>query len=201
MQRASPPLPPPWDDDHIVQLLVDAVMLQVKKERAKKIEVEIILGFDYAIAQAENKELDLAAVERLVTEAEERGTVAPLLAKVLLHNLSPATLGVVADVIWATSQKRTRGRPPMSDVDRRKTNPLHLAAEDVAVIAPILRTMYPNKKRPDILARSAAVAAEIARRCGWTVSAKSLLRHVTRAHRDRRRVTPRSPRISWPRTS
>lgn len=190
MQRQSPP---PWDDERAVARLVDIVMPHVELARKKKVEAEIVLGLDWSLSplRAKASAGDLAAVAELVRAAAERGDIAPLVETVMLSSLSEETRDLVTDIVWASSEgKPGRGRPRSTRSERRKINPLHDAADDVKVIAPILRAMYPGKKRFDILDRSAAVAVEIAKRSGWVVMKKSLLRHVQRPRHDRRRIYP-----------
>jgi hypothetical protein len=191
MQRQSPP---PWNDDRAVARLADIVMPQVELARQKKgVEAEVVLGLDWALSplRAKASAGNLAAVAELVRAAAERGDIARLVETVMLSSLSEETRDLVTDIVWASSEgKPGRGRPRASRSERRRMNPQHGAADNVAVIVPILRTMYPGKKRDDILDRSAAIAVEIARRSGWIVKKKSLLRHVQRPRGDRRRVYP-----------
>jgi hypothetical protein len=193
MQRQNPP---PWDDERAVARLADIVMPQVEAATEMKAaaQAEIVLGLDWSLSplRAKASAGDLAAVAELVHAAAERGYISSRVETVMLANLSKATRDLVVDIVWASSEgKPGRGRPRMSAAGRRKINPLHDAADNGRAIVPILRQIYPDKRRDDILNRSAAVAAEIARRSGWkTVTKRRVLRHMTRPLWDRRRVHP-----------
>jgi hypothetical protein len=76
------------------------------------------------------------------------------------------------------------GRPPLSIAERRASNPVHRAADEARVIIPILKHHYPRRSQGDILDRAAKIAAE---RNGSRY--KTLLRHLARSARDRRRIT------------
>ena len=55
--------------------------------------------------------------------------------------------------------RRGRGRPPISDEERYRSNPVHAAAEQVPVIKSILRDYYPDQTTTQIRDRALTFAA------------------------------------------
>ena len=104
--------------------------------------------------------------------------------------LSPATREIVAQFLTGERNLKTGrrrgepGRPVQSFEQRRAHNPVHRAADQARVIILILKRHYPNRSRNEIEYRAAKIAAE---RNGSRY--KTLLRHLARSARDRRRIT------------
>jgi hypothetical protein len=71
----------------------------------------------------------------------------------------------------------------MSTDQRLAVNPVHRAADEVPVIAAILKISYPDKPKPVVARRAAEVAAA---RSGARL--ETLLKHLSRSQRDPRRV-------------
>ena len=103
--------------------------------------------------------------------------------------LSHATWAIVCQLLSGERNLKTgrmkgeSGRPKMSGDQRRAINPVHRAADEVPVVAAVLKEAYPDKPEPVIAKRAAEVAAALN---GARV--ETLVKHLSRSQRDPRRV-------------
>jgi hypothetical protein len=106
-----------------------------------------------------------------------------------IKHVSPATWTIVCQFLTGKRNLKTGhmrgepGRAKMSGDQRRAVNPVHRAADEVPVVAAVLKEAYPDKPKPVIAKRAAEVAAG---RNGARV--ETLVKHLSRSQRDPRRV-------------
>jgi hypothetical protein len=109
------------------------------------------------------------------------------LAKSIRETLPPEVWRLIADRLSGRLKVR-RGRPRMTEEERRVLNPIHDAADDLPPIESILREAYPNQNAGQIHDRALHGVAR-----HHEVSQDALENYVRRAKTDHRRPT-RHPR-------
>ena len=93
--------------------------------------------------------------------------------------------GLIGDLYFRAIAPRRprRGRPKMAEMDRRRTNPLHNASDEIDDIFYVLAELYPTKRKNVVMGRAIDIAA------GWhNVDRTLLARHHSRPSGDRRKV-------------
>jgi hypothetical protein len=106
-----------------------------------------------------------------------------------IQYVSPATWAIVCEFLTGERNLKTGrmrgepGKPKMSGDQRRADNPVHRAADEVPIVAAVLKEAYPDKPERMIAMRAAEVAAA---RNGARV--ETLLKHLRRPPGDPRRV-------------
>ena len=165
---------PPWTDEPGVRKLVDDEMDRYENE-------EWMLDTERMDTLLEETEIDLGPLlpsiydsQREAMAAARAGNLTVLADLILIPSWRarlPAEAwelihsGLVGyryvDDEWVAPwpPRRGRGRPPISDEERYRSNPVHAAAEQVPVIKSILRDYYPDQTTPQIRDRALTFAA------------------------------------------
>lgn len=147
-----------------------------------------IEGEEAAVAAALRGDLSLL-VNMLAPYPYPPGADPRELVNSKIKYLSHATWAIVCQFLTGERNLKTGrmkgepGRPRMSGDQRRAINPVHVAADEVPVVAAVLKKAYPDRPEPVIARRAAEVAA---RRNGARV--ETLVKHLSRSQRDPRRV-------------
>jgi hypothetical protein len=102
--------------------------------------------------------------------------------------MEPSTRKLMAEFMTGdrnpqTGRKAGRGRPKMTREERRKINPIHRAADEVAVLRQRLHQLYPMQSAITVRKRAIDLAAK---RTGAAL--ETLRRHLRRPKNDRRRI-------------
>jgi hypothetical protein len=197
--------PPHWNDERAAEKLAESEILsaviEVGGRREAEPEIMVVRGLKQAISRRRNlraaKEFDLAGAESAALDAAERGDIVPLIKLITwlppedMAKLSPEALRLIADLLLVNLPKASklpldRGRPKMTEAERRKASPVHDAADEVPLIIPILARMYPERSRAEVRRRAVEVAA-----IRHGVNFETLLLYVNRPRKDRRRIHSR----------
>jgi hypothetical protein len=171
MQRQSLP---PWDDERAAEKLAESCIVSA--------------GIDHLRRRWRDAEPE----DMVVSEIEVVGT----LKDAILRSRKTAT---EKPPTWAETwtfftsllevheprqqRRRPRGRPKMTEAERRKKYPVHDAADEVPLIVSILSLLYPERRSAEVRRRAVEVAA-----IRHSVSFETLLLHVNRPRKDRRRI-------------
>ena len=202
--------PPPWAINKDVARKLNAIIgpeiEERKSERRSKNTIKVLRGLEVLKDYPTPKKLRMSVlVSKLgstwVHERAMIGHIEPLIEMIrplrsksgklkinpAIAKLSAEMWLLVTNLILSPPQlarrpKRGRGRPKMSEEERRKLNPVHDASEEVPLIVPILKRLYPGRR---LEWRKMAVEIAAERR---GARASTLARHVARARSDKRRV-------------
>jgi hypothetical protein len=189
---------PGFSDKDAAERLADILDAQIEQAKAAKVAADQKIVDEQTITlvddapQKEKLKTNAAMVERdrYAFAAADSGDFEPLIRLVwgttmdMPPNLRKLIIGLFSDHIdW-----RPRGRPQSTEERRRKDYPVHDAADEVALIIPLLREMYPGRKKGEIRDLAVDVAITRVKRRGYKLTGKSLLRHVTLSPKDRRRI-------------
>jgi hypothetical protein len=130
--------------------------------------------------------------EEAAIKAALDGDIAPLAALLLSEDecwMEPSTRQLMAEFMTGARNPKTGkagpGRPKMTPEERRKINPIHRAADEVAVLQHRLHELYPTQKVTSVRERAIDLAVK---RTG--VPSGRLRQHLRRAKNDRRRISP-----------
>jgi hypothetical protein len=157
---------PRWSDERAVELLAESDLVSAEVEEARR-------------RSAEPKVVMVGTFKDALRRAPKTSAKKPGWAE---------TYEFITSILYESiSRRRRRGRPRMSDAERRKASPVHDAADEVAPIIAVLARLYPERAPAEVRRRAIEVAA--ARR---GVDPETLLRYVSRARKDRHRI-PTAP--------
>ena len=204
--------PPSWNDESAVAKLVAAELEELRLEVDRwawtsppweqfPTEPEDLVEMG-KLVERENRWPD--DEEEQACEAALRGDLMPLVnlltpeifedigineVNVKIPYLKPSTWTLVVEFLTGKRNLKTGrlqgepGRPAMDEKTRRKHNPVHDAADEVPVIAAILKRLYPAVARKVVTERAVTIAA-----CRKGANPASLTRHLSRPASDRRRI-------------
>jgi len=194
--------PPRWNDERAAEKLAVLISVGDREQEVENAEpaIMVVRGLKDSIrrpSKTPKKKFDLAGAESSALDAAERGNIVPLIKLITwlppeeMAKLSPEALRLIADLLLvylpkASKLPRGRGRPKMTEAERRKASPVHDAADEVPLIIPTLARMYPERSRAEVRRRAVEVAAI---RRG--VNFETLLLYVNRPRKDRRRIHSR----------
>ena len=140
---------------------------------------------------------DLEPLVALLRDTRSRDGLTPLIRK-LVDEIFPERTGRPGRPRVARLPMRHRGRPRMTEEERRKINPVHNADDELSVVKGIMNSEYPDQSAEEV--NNAAIAL-VSRRHG----VKKLRTHSMRSKNDHRRAgthpRPKPPKRPKPSNS
>jgi hypothetical protein len=184
---------PNWNDEKGIARLAGEIMADWETnyflEYAANLEAHLA---SVKYSPGEDELIKFKNNEDAAIKAALHGDIAPLAALLLSEDecwMEPSTRELMAEFMTGDRNPQTgrrkagRGRPKMTREERLKINPIHRAADEVAVLRQRLRQLYPMQSVTTVRKRAIDLAAK---RTG--VASEKLRRHLRRAKNDRRRI-------------
>jgi hypothetical protein len=188
---------PNWNDEKRVARLAGKIMadwetnyfLEYAARSKANFEADLASG-KYSPGDDDDAPVELIKFknnEEAAIKAALHGDIAPLSEDECW--MEPSTRKLMAEFMTGDRNPQTgrrkagRGRPKMTREERWKINPIHRAADEVAVLRQQLRQLYPMQSVTTVRERAIDLAAK---RTG--VASEKLRRHLRRPKNDRRRI-------------